>query len=230
MRLLRQVKSQAKRLQFMMLGDQAYLRAYAKNTDARVQRNYKDAVGGLWEQIGSLQFAFLVRQGLKPESTLLDIGCGTLRGGRRFIRYLNSGKYTGFDISSEAIAACRRLVEQEALFEKRPELFVRPSGSMDLSDLPTTYDFILAQSVFTHLRYSHIENCFASIGKIMHDRARFYFTFNPGKISQSSYKDFSYPPEVFTQLAKRYAFDFSLCEYDHPRGQKMGMVRKGGNR
>jgi hypothetical protein len=41
-------------------------------------RNY---VGGMWEEIGKLQFDFLVQQGLKPSHCFLDIGCGSFRGG-----------------------------------------------------------------------------------------------------------------------------------------------------
>ena len=42
-------------------------------------------VGGLWEALGSLQFKFMIDRGLEPQHVLLDVGCGTLRGGVRFI-------------------------------------------------------------------------------------------------------------------------------------------------
>ena len=57
-------------------------------------------IGGHWEALGKLQFDYLVANGLKPGHRLLDIGCGTLRGGRHFIRYLAPGGYTGIDISN----------------------------------------------------------------------------------------------------------------------------------
>lgn len=42
---------------------------------------HRGAVGGMWDQIGKLQFEFMVKHGLKPEHKFLDIGCGSLRGG-----------------------------------------------------------------------------------------------------------------------------------------------------
>lgn len=90
-----------------------YLSAYSQDTDRRVERDPYDAVGGLWQQMGQLQFDFLVRQGLKPEHRLLDIGCGTLRGGRHFIRYLNPGNYTGMDISPKALDFANQLIKKK---------------------------------------------------------------------------------------------------------------------
>jgi len=43
-----------------------------------VHRNF---VGGMWDEIGDLQFGFMVKNGLRMNSNLLDIGCGCLRGG-----------------------------------------------------------------------------------------------------------------------------------------------------
>jgi hypothetical protein len=44
-----------------------------------------------------LQLDFMIREGLKPHHKLLDIGCGSLRGGVHFIRYLDAGNYVGID-------------------------------------------------------------------------------------------------------------------------------------
>lgn len=65
---------------------------------------HREYVGGKWEEIGRLQFEFLVQQGLKPSHCLLDIACGSLRGGVHFIRYLQVGNYLGIDKE-------RRLIE-----------------------------------------------------------------------------------------------------------------------
>src|SRR5690606_1229822 len=80
-----------------------YLDAYIEHTDLRVEYDYKSAIGGDWNLIGKLQFEFLQEEGLNTQSTLLDVGMGTLRGGRFFIEYLNEGNYTGFDISPKVV-------------------------------------------------------------------------------------------------------------------------------
>ena len=59
--------------------------------------NHRDLAGGMWEEIGKLQFDFMMQQGLKPHHVLLDIGCGPLRGGVYFIKYLDKGNYLGID-------------------------------------------------------------------------------------------------------------------------------------
>lgn len=79
---------------------EAYSEAYSRYTDLRVRSDPQQAIGGHWEALGKLQFDYLVANGLKPGHRLLDIGCGTLRGGRHFIRYLAPGGYTGIDISN----------------------------------------------------------------------------------------------------------------------------------
>ena len=67
-------------------------------TDAEIEsRAHRELVGGLWEELGVLQFEFLVKRGLKPHHRLLDVGCGALRGGVHFVRYLDPGCYHGID-------------------------------------------------------------------------------------------------------------------------------------
>jgi len=53
------------------------------------------AVGGLWREIGQLQFRLMVDEGLTPRHRLLDVGCGSMRGGVHFIRHLDAGHYVG---------------------------------------------------------------------------------------------------------------------------------------
>ena len=54
---------------------------------------HRDYVGAHWEELGSLQFRFMVDQGLLPHHVLVDIACGSLRGGVHFIPYLDPGNY-----------------------------------------------------------------------------------------------------------------------------------------
>ncbi|MGC1464305.1 MAG: hypothetical protein WA792_01085, partial [Pseudolabrys sp.] len=66
---------------------------------------HRALIGGLWDEIGSLQLEFLRANGLTPQSRLLDIGCGSLRLGVRAIEYLNVGHYWGTDINESLLAA-----------------------------------------------------------------------------------------------------------------------------
>lgn len=52
----------------------------------------------VWQQAREFQFQFLLDQGLQKTDKLMDIGCGTLRGGIPMIEYLNIGNYYGMDL------------------------------------------------------------------------------------------------------------------------------------
>jgi len=209
-----------------------YLEAYSEHTDSRITTEPHNAIGGSWEEMGKLQFDFLVKRGLRPHHTLLDVGCGTLRGGRHFIKYLNAGNYTGFDISPKAIEYGRKLVEEERLTDKIPVLFVSEEKNLKFEELRgKTFDFLLAQSVLTHLPPESIEELFENIGKVMKEKSSFYFTYFDGeRYKHFSIEDFRYPFSHLESLAKEHGFsvkDYSN-EYPHPIGQKMIEVVRHG--
>jgi len=112
---------------------------------------HRSAVGGMWEEIGRLQFDFMVAAGLKPEHYLLDIGCGSLRGGIHFVRYLGKRRYYGVDKEAALIKAGADELGEAGLDGKGATLIL--TGDFDLSFLRPglRFDYMLAQSVFTHL-------------------------------------------------------------------------------
>jgi SAM-dependent methyltransferase len=206
-----------------------YLDAYTEHTNQRVAVDPKEAVGGLWDELGDLQLHYLVINGLRAEHSLFDLGCGTLRGGRRFIRYLAPGRYTGFDLSANALQAGHDLIEAENLTAKQPRLVL--NAARDLRFAPFAgecFDFLLAHAVFTQLMPEHIEECFAHIGGIMHAHSVFFFSFlHLAEYKRVTFKDFGYPFGFFATLAARNGFAIALRnDYYHPRRQAMVEVRK----
>ncbi len=69
------------------------------------KRGHRGYVGGMWEEIGKLQFDFLLCKGLKPDSHLLDIACGSLRLGVKAIPYLERSHYLGIEKESGLVKA-----------------------------------------------------------------------------------------------------------------------------
>ena len=57
----------------------------------------------LWEMKREFQIRFLRQAGLSPEHYLLDIGCGTLRGGIPLIDYLETGHYFGLESRQQGL-------------------------------------------------------------------------------------------------------------------------------
>lgn len=202
-----------------------YLEAYSKHTDLRVKNDPKTAIGVEWETVGQLQFDFMKIVGLKEQHSLFDLGCGTLRGGIRFIQYLDKGNYTGVDISSETIKYAKKLVHEENLSEKSPNLMLDEVKNFQFDQFGVKkFDYLLAQSVFTHLKPEHIEKCLANIRKIMHNDSKFCFTYFEGTVyKERSVKDFEYPKSFFEELAIKYHYKLTdhREEYPHPRKQIM---------
>lgn len=207
-----------------------FLKAYSKHTDIRVAKDAETSTGGLTDTIGPLQFDFLIKNNMQPHHTMLDIGCGTLRGGIFAIKHLNPGNYHGIDISSGAIDFCNKRVAEEGLTEKKPHLVLSKNMDLKFSEFSgKKFDFMMAQSVFTHLKPEHIKECFENIGKIMHENSSFYFTYREAETElQRGLKDFSYPFSMFESFAEEFGFNIidRSSDYKHPRGQLMTEVTK----
>jgi hypothetical protein len=229
--IFHRIKRFLKTRQFSRLDDDAYIKAYAQDTDRRISSNPQKGIGGMWEEMGELQFDFLKAQGLLPSHTLLDIGSGTLRGGRAFILYLKEGHHTGFDVSRRAIDAAEDLCRPEGLLIHNPRLLHVPEGRLDFSFLSDRYDFLLAQSVFTHLREPHIRECFKNIRNIMTKESRFFFTLYEANEPQVlGHKSFAYPFDSLKQMAADSEFTlFRHPEYAHPRGHVMIEARSAAS-
>src|SRR4051812_6428420 len=78
-------------LQFKHRGDHvSYYRAVMHDAIARGETTAVavDRSSARWRKRGRRQFDYLVSQGLTPQQRMLDIGCGNLRAGRRFIAHL----------------------------------------------------------------------------------------------------------------------------------------------
>jgi len=207
-----------------------YLDAYSRHTDIRVRMNPHEAVGGNWEEMGRLQLRFLIANGLLSDHTLLDIGCGTLRGGRHFINYLGRGRYWGIDISPEAVEYARRLLQSEQLADKEPRLLINREKTLTFKEFAgCSFDFLIAQSVFTHLPPEHIEECFRNIGRVMTMTSSFFFTFSEAsRFKRTGRKHFYYPFSYFRNRAREngFALEDRSREYGHPAGQCMVKATK----
>jgi SAM-dependent methyltransferase len=206
---------------------------------------YKAAVGGMWEKMGTLQFDFLQAQGLTPGHCFLDVGCGSLRGGLHFVRYLDRGHYFGIDASADLLEAGRVELKRAGLEQKCPILVTM--ADFDLSLLHRTFDYALAQSVFTHLPLNSIMRCLANMEGALVEGGRFYATFfeNPGGKLGLIPAIHHCEDCTLTTFYDRdpYHYDFGtfefICqgtklkaeqigEWGHPRDQRMmAFVKKG---
>jgi cyclopropane fatty-acyl-phospholipid synthase-like methyltransferase len=99
---------------------------------------------------GASQFALLFLLGLRAHHRLLDFGCGSLRLGRLAIPYLDPDGYLGVEPDLALVeAGFAEELGQDARTLKRPRFGHGADFRGDVFD--TSFDFIIAQSVFSHM-------------------------------------------------------------------------------
>jgi SAM-dependent methyltransferase len=188
-------------------GHIAYYRAVmasdaARSVEAAVGHNPSRA---RWEQLGRMQFDYLVGHGLRPHHRMLEIGCGNLRAGRLFIDHLDTGHYYGLDISPHILLAAQDTLVREGLQSKLPHLAL--ADDLTLAFLPDAhFDVVHAHSVFSHSPLHVIEECFAHVGRVLAPGGFFDFTFDrtEGREHQVLHEDFYYRTGTLVDLAAKH--------------------------
>lgn len=194
---------------------------------------HRDRIGGvgdLWESIGLLQFEMLKREGLKEHHKFLDLGCGSLRLGIHLIPYLNKGNYFGIDMHEWLIKdGIEKELGENLNKEKQPNFLVDEDFSVD--KFKTNFDFMIAQSLFTHLPINKIEKCFSKLANVMNEDSRFFFTFFPITKPEEEIKIDEEPYHqtisFYEELANKNGMTFAyLGDWNHPRGQMLAELNK----
>nr|VFJ72947.1 MAG: Methyltransferase domain-containing protein [Candidatus Kentron sp. FW] len=217
----------------IMKGVNAYFKELSKE-EIRTKA-HREFVGGLWDELGNLQLEFLIKSGLKPSHRLLDIGCGSLRGGVRYIQYLQEGNYYGLDINGSLIEAGRIEVDEAGLSNKNPTLIVDEKFSFD--KFGQRFDFMVSVSVFTHLPMNIILRCLNMARESLAPNGIYYSTFfqaptslhlekikqQPGGIVTNYDSDpFHYSIEELSHMANLAKLKLQVIgDWGHPRNQKM---------
>lgn len=199
---------------------------------------HRRRAGRLWRRIGKLQLEFLVTQGLEPGSRLLDLGCGPLRGGVRFIKYLEEGNYYGIDINESLLDVGYDIELSVELRTKLPRDHLRVTDRFDC-DFGVRFDFALAHSLFTHIPLNDIRLCLHRVAAQMNVGGRFFATFfeaEPGfpvdglldegvegkRPKYGERNPFWYWPSDLEWAASFSPWRFRyIGDWNHPRNQKM---------
>ena len=150
---------------------------------------HREVIGGLWDQMGLLQLDFLRAQGLLPNHHMLDLGCGSLRGGVHFVRYLDAGRYHGLDSNQSLLdVGYETELAVVGLQDRLPRsnLFCNPDFFLPVED--GFFDIGIAQSVFTHLTFNSIRRCLEMVAPKFREGAVLYATFFelPGQLTACS--------------------------------------------
>jgi len=139
---------------------------------------HRQAIGGMWDEIGKMQFDYMRAAGLTPDMRFLDVGCGCLRGGIHVVNYLEAGNYFGIDLSRNLLDAGYDLeITGARLQDKLPRTNLHATDTFDLTPFGQIFDMALAVSVFSHLTLNHLKLCLMNLGSCMRPGGRFHVTY-----------------------------------------------------
>ncbi len=193
---------------------------------------HREYVGGMWDEIGSLQFNFLVAQGLKPQHYLLDIACGALRLGVKAIPYLDRGHYLGIEKEAGLVKAGLAQELDPAVREaKQPNIVV--SDAFEFAKLNQQADFAIAQSLFSHFPPPLITLCFQKLHPHLVDGGVFFATYfetsakirNPTVPHDHGYFAYTQAEMCGFGEANGYVANY-IGHWNHPRQQVIVAYRK----
>lgn len=198
---------------------------HLQNQKVRAGEAYQRGLG-----IGKAQIEFLERQGLSPSDSLLDIGCGDLRGGRYMIEYLDKGSYTGIDISEEAIKEGWKNLQNWGLAEKNATLLV--NNDLRFSEFDKyEFDWVFANSVLTHLSQDLIAELLRNLGRILSEDGKACLSYHHSDEQEVNMTKFistsnlyKYPFEDLEELANEFGFEATMDAYQEHPADTMNMI------
>lgn len=127
--------------------------------DSRARRHIY--VGGTedWQVVRDMQIQLLKGHGLLQQHVLLDMGCGTLRGGIPIIEYLEPGHYHGFEPRAKVLTEGRKEVSEAGLEGKSPRLY--QAEQIANAGIEQRFDYIWCFSVLFHMTDERVSEALA---------------------------------------------------------------------
>lgn len=155
------------------------------------------------------QIDFLKLQGLSPDNKLLELGCGTLRGGIPIIAYLNTGNYYGIDVRRGVLSEARKELIENGLEHKNPTIILFKEAEKQIQ---IKFDVIWSFQVLLHMEQSKLEEALEYSAKHMAPNGFFYATVLVGDYKEDEWQGFpviSRPLEYYKSEAGKFGLDVS---------------------
>ena len=151
-----------------------YLSSYLKKSQELLDTHDEEsamslAVGGDFEAVGQLECLALVHEGLRPEHTVIDVGCGSGRLAYALREEL-TGTYVGIDVVPALYEYAQRICGREDWrFYSAPGTTIpEPDGSAD---------FVTFFSVFTHLQFEETYRYLQESARVLKPGGKIVFSF-----------------------------------------------------
>lgn len=175
-----------------------------------------------YDVMGASQFALLFLLGLREHHRLLDFGCGSLRLGRLAIPYLAADRYFGIEPVAELVeAGFAHELGEELRSLKRPRFDANSEYRIDV--FAKRFDFIIAQSVFSHTGASVTQRGLASFADSLATGGLIVVNFLLGEpVPGTETVEWAYPscipyrPDQVVDLARCAGLAARACPWPHP--------------
>ncbi len=194
----------------------------------REQRRLERLVGPAycWNELVQYQYDILTRLGVRPEHSLLDIGCGALTTGLKLIPYLGRGQYVGVDLRSQPLIEAYRLIAKHALADKNPTLIQSASfGREEIGN--RLFDFVWMSQLSYILDDALMSKFFEHAQKRLKPKGRLLLDIlGPEQIvapgtEWHGFNFYSRPLDYYAALAERFGFSMKnrgrIAEFGYPQ-------------
>jgi SAM-dependent methyltransferase len=175
-----------------------------------------------YDLIAAMTFNLLTTLGLRQHHSLLDVGCGSLRIGRLLIPYLNKGKYFGIEPNEWLVQDGVKREIGESLVQIKDPKFVFSDSPATLLHAKGSFDFALAQSIFSHCGLDLITQWLSGISQSLAETGALVATFLPDE-KDSTETGWIYPgcvkfkPDTLKNAAADAGLCFEILDWRHPR-------------
>jgi cyclopropane fatty-acyl-phospholipid synthase-like methyltransferase len=183
-----------------------------------------------YDLVAAMQFNLLTHLGLREFHYLLDVGCGSLRAGRLFIPYLLPGHYYGIEPQAWLIEeGIKNELGREILQIKQP-IFSHDSN-FNCLQFNQKFDFVVAQSVFSHASQLQIHECLSQVGKCLQPNGVMAATFVEGTKDYQgegwTYPDcVTYSVKQIKRIAAATGLTAKTIDWRHPNGQRWLLISR----
>jgi SAM-dependent methyltransferase len=174
-----------------------------------------------YDLVAAMTFNLLTTLGLRQHHRLLDIGCGSLRIGRLFIPYLNAGNYVGIEPNKWLITeGISRETGRDQIEIKDARFYY--AGSVAGLPPSETFDFAVAQSIFSHCGPDLIQHWLRDISSHLTETGILVATFLTGDVDCEKGGWFypacvRYRVDTMGSFAHNAGLNFMLLDWKHPR-------------
>ncbi len=221
-------------------------------TPAEPSTAHRDKLLGDWDEVGQLQLDYLRAVGLERTDKLLDIGCGPLRGGVKFIDYLLADNYYGIDANIDYLRAGTEIeLPQAGVARKLPEANIRLDDRFGFSKYGVEFDMAIAHGLFSELSLNDIRLCLYEAARVLGPHKRLFATIHDapsmslpadrvkrrgaigtsdkasGKVTTSASKPYHYSLDDLTWAANGLGWKLEpVGEWGHPSGEHLVAFRR----